>query len=298
MRKPLLVDIRRNSLDDGPGIRTILFFKGCPLACVWCQNPETVALEPEISVDADKCVGCQHCVAVCPEGACHPGTAALIDREACRVCGECVAGCEGGARRWVGETHEIDELLALLRRDRVLFANSGGGVTFSGGEPTLQMPALGTLAAACRREGIHTCLETCGLYDREKFDALVAPHIDLIYYDLKLFDDDAHRRYCRAGNERIKRNFEALLGAAGPEILPRLPLIPGVTTDENNLRSWARYLAEHGVRRIALLPYNPLWRPKARALGKRPAYDHGQWLDDATRERVRAAFADFSFDDF
>lgn len=288
-----VADVKRNALDDGPGIRTVIFFKGCPLACVWCQNPEMKSPDMEIAFQTETCGQCGACVEICGPGAVDLADPLRIDRARCDLCGACIEACPNHALKLVGTEYAIEGLVELVLRDRTFFRNSGGGVTFSGGEPTRQMDALAALLEAFLREGIHTCLETCGHFDMGLFRERVWPRLDLIYYDLKILDPGEHKRWCSVGNDKILANFEALVDAGTPEVLPRIPLVPGVTDRDENLGALAGYLRSLGVRSVALLPYNPLWPAKARAVGVESAYDCTSWLSDEERERILAIFAGF-----
>jgi len=266
MTAPLVVDIKRNSLDDGPGIRSVVFFKGCPLDCAWCQNPEAISPDAEIQREAERCLSCSACVEVCPEHRARP--VAEAESGTCRVCGACVAICPSGARRVAGVEYATDELAELLLRDRVFYERSGGGVTLSGGEPTLKTAYVGQVAARLKQAGAAVLLETCGLFRWDSFNKHLLPHLRTIYFDLKLFDPVEHRRYTGKDNQRIKANFERLVEAGFVDLLPRVPLVPGITAGEDNLRAIAGFLEGLACKRVALLPYNPLWLGKARALGR------------------------------
>lgn len=272
---PLILDVKGNSLDDGPGIRSVVFFKGCPLSCVWCHNPESKKAVVEIAFDAAACTGCDSCLAACERHALSRNTPGYIDREACNLCFACVAVCPSGALEQVGRAMSVDLVTDAILKDKPFFDTSGGGVTFSGGEPTLFMPFLSRLASSIRQAGVHTLLETCGLFDGERFASLVLPHLDTIYFDLKLFEREAHRRYCGVPNDTILENFVSLSEIARQgdvHLLPRLPLIPEITATEANMLAWAVFLAQHHVKQVKLLAYNPLWPEKVIKIGERNVY--------------------------
>ena len=243
--KASIVDIKRNSLDDGPGIRTVIFFKGCPLSCVWCQNPETWSNTKQS-----------------------------------------------------GEDYEISELVSIILKDKTFYKNSGGGVTFSGGEPTLHMEYLNQLIVELKKENIHTCLETCGYYNPEVFNKLILPYIDLIYFDLKIFDLESHLRYCKVPNNKILDNFEDLIKNHQVEVLPRIPLIPKITSTKDNLKNLISYLKSLNIKKIGLLPYNPLWISKAESIGVKPEYNREKWLNNKEKSKIKEMFVDFEFRDF
>lgn len=296
--KTLVLEIKRNSLDDGPGIRSIIFFKGCPLSCVWCQNPESKNPKKEISFDKESCVKCRKCEKACEIGAVSFFNKNRIYRDLCDLCGKCVEICQGGALKFVGKEFEIKQLVDIVLKDKVFYQNSGGGVTLSGGEPTLHMEYLNEFLKELKKEKIHICLETCGLYNRKKLYDLVLPYLDLVYYDLKIYDTDLHKNYCFAPNEIILQNFEDLLQNKTVEVLPRIPLIPDITATEDNLNNWVKYLKSLKIKKIGLLPYNPLWLSKVDSIGVELEYNRSEWLTKKEKTRIKEIFSGFEFRDF
>lgn len=296
--KALIFEIKGNSLDDGPGIRTVVFFKGCPLSCLWCHNPESKKSLPEISFDPEKCVGCDSCLAVCPRRALDRTNPMLVDRTRCTVCMECTQVCPGTALSPVGRYLSIAEVMAEIEKDLPFYHTSGGGVTLSGGEPTLFMGFASQLLRMIKERGIHTLLETCGFFDYSRFMELLYPHLDAIYYDIKLFDPGEHRRFCGVSSETILENFAKLSAACARdnrEILPRIPLVPGITATRENLGSIARFLKGLNVQKVALLPYNPLWLSKLTMLGQpRRTGLSEEWMTGPEIEECRRIFSDFS----
>lgn len=293
---PLLLDIKANALDDGPGIRSVVFFKGCPLACVWCHNPESQACGVELAFDSSVCIGCRACLSACPQGALTSGQALHLERRDCTRCLACVDVCPSGALSRVGTPVDLDALLATLLKDQPFYVASGGGVTLSGGEPTLHLTTLEPLLRRLQQAGIHTLLQTCGLFHRERFLRQLHPWLDLIHFDLKLADDAAHRRYCGQGNTTILANFLALKAAerqGGARVLARIALIPGLTDTEANLGAFAAFFRENGVTEVQLLDYNPLWPTKLAPLGRPgPAADSPlrHWPARDQRQRAAAPF--------
>lgn len=270
MKKPLILELKGNSLDDGPGIRTVVFFKGCPLSCVWCHNPESKSPDPEISFAAEECIGCGTCLETCPNNALSKDNPFYIERSRCSLCFDCVETCPAGALTRVGREMTTDEIMEFVSRDKPFFDVSGGGVTLSGGEPTMYMDFCGELLSKLKAVGVHTLIETCGQFSFDHFERLILPYVDLIYYDLKIFDSESHRRYCGTGNDVILDNFRKLIKLAdngGFNIIPRTPLIPDVTDTEINLNSIANFLKQQGVRKAQLLLFNPLWYNKLPKLG-------------------------------
>lgn len=272
MSKQVLVfEIKGNSLDDGPGIRSVIFFKGCPLSCVWCHNPESKKAQAELSFDAKECVVCNTCIENCPENALSRQNPDFIDREQCTLCFACVDACPSGALSRVGRQICVSEIVEKVVRDKPFYDTSGGGVTLSGGEPCMHQTFISKLLKNLKARNIHTLLETCGYFAMEDFRRLVMPYIDMVYFDIKIYDSDQHKRYCGVNNQLILNNFEQLLRLSRTErflLLPRIPLIPDITDTEANLDSIARYLQSLEVKQAELLPYNPLWIEKSSKLGK------------------------------
>jgi len=182
------------------------------------------------------------------------------------------------ALKFVGKEYEVGELVNIVLKDRVFFKNSGGGVTLSGGEPLHHLNCVSELLKALKKEDVHSCIETCGHYNRKAFDELVMPHVNLIYFDLKIFDSELHEKYCKASNETILTNFENLIRHGSVEIPPRIPLIPDTTATSENLTSWAEYLKSLNIRRIGLLLYNPLWLSKPEKIEASAQYHRSQWM--------------------
>jgi pyruvate formate lyase activating enzyme len=300
-RTPLIVEVKGNSLDDGPGIRTVIFFKGCPLSCVWCHNPECMRPGLELAFDARECVGCNTCLGVCPVRALSRDNPGFVDRDKCNLCLVCADACPSGALARVGRAMSVEEVIAAALTDLPFFRTSGGGVTLSGGEPTMYMDFSSRLLAGLKKENIHTLLETCGQFDHDRFTKELYPHLDLIYYDLKLHDPGEHRRYCGVSNDRILDNFEKLFRAAregGVPVLPRIPLVPGITDKPRNLAALAGFLAENGAKQVALMPYNPLWVEKGGKVGVNNPHARDEsmrtWMSAGELARCRAAFSSFN----
>lgn len=288
--RPWVVDLKRNSLDDGPGIRSVVFFKGCPLRCVWCQNPETVAPLPVLQRSAESCLQCGSCVKVCPVGRARP--APEVEPEiACTLCGACVEACPSSSRRLAGEQWAPEELEERLLRDQVFYRRSGGGVTLSGGEPALFSQYVGGVAARLRARDVHVLIETCGHFEWDAFSEHLLPHLSTIYFDLKLADPARHQQWVGRDNALIHQNFHRLVASGHRDLLPRIPLVPNITDDEENLTALASLVRDAGLSRVALLPYNPLWVSKRRALGMELPYAHTQWMSKQELARCEAVVA-------
>lgn len=297
--KPLIVDVKRNALDDGPGIRTTIFFKGCPLSCVWCQNPEAISPYLEIMFSPGDCIACRTCMQVCPQGAIdldrHPSP---INRALCQRCGTCADNCPGLGMRRVGKYYSPDELLEVVAKDIPFYRNSGGGVTLSGGEATLYPRYLEPFLRGAKSLGIHIALETSGYYYQQEFQRSVLPYLDLIYFDVKILDSNLHRKYTGRSNQLILSNLRALLEYGRVPVLPRVPLVPAITDTPENLRVIAEFLKDIGLKKVALLPYNPMWVAKADNLGKKTAYRHEQWMTQEEKSRCASYFSDLTLEKF
>lgn len=271
--KGLIGDIGRYAIHDGPGIRSTVFFKGCPLRCPWCHNPEFVAGRPELAFYRERCLDCGDCLAVCPEGAILASDRGRIDRERCSVCGLCAGVCPSRALQVVGREYEVDQLADILGRDRLFYESSGGGITVSGGEPTLQLDFLAALLAELHGRGLHTAIETCGAFPWEDFETGCLDNLDLILFDVKIADAAAHRRITGADNRQILANLARLLARRPDDVIVRAPLVPGYTATAENREGLAGLFTELEVRRLSLLPYHPYGRSKAARIGRNPAAD-------------------------
>ena len=268
MHTGLIFNIQKYSIHDGPGIRSTVFLKGCPLECWWCHNPESQSTEPDLTVIAGRCVQCGACWDVCPQRELRQERVLpSADHADCLRCGQCVAACPTGTMQLVGRRMTVAETLAEILQDRIFYDESGGGVTLSGGEPLLQLSFVTELLAACRAEGLHTALDTCGFARREDL-LTVAPLTGLFLYDVKLLDDQRHRQYTGVSNVVILENLQAL-SAVHDNIWIRVPIIPGVNDDAANLDATANFVAAlRGVRQVTLLPYHRHGVHKAERLGR------------------------------
>lgn len=264
----VVFNIMRFAVNDGPGIRTTVFLKGCPLRCLWCHNPESILPGPELFIRTDRCIRCGACLEVCEHGAIRGGEDAFMTvRELCTRCGHCVDACWADARELVGREMTTEEVLEAISRDTVFHDESGGGVTFSGGEPLLQHEFLLSVLQGCRARGIHTAVDTSGYAAPAVLDA-VAEVADLFLYDVKLFDEKRHRRFTGVSNRLILENLRRL-SARGAAVIVRIPLIPGINDDEGNIREIGEFVASlGGISEIDVLPYHDTGLAKYDRLGR------------------------------
>ncbi|MFC1981649.1 glycyl-radical enzyme activating protein, partial [Chloroflexota bacterium] len=267
-QRPLIIDVKRHALHDGPGIRTTIFFKGCPLTCMWCHNPESMDLGPEIGFYPADCIQCGDCAEACPTGAAQMGLPERIDRAICKQCGTCVEVCPGRGLRQVGRFYEIDELLDIVVRDKAYYQTSGGGVTLSGGEPAQHVAYTSQLLQKLKSNGVHTAIETCGFFEWSQFKTNMLSWLDLVLFDVKLADSGLHLKYTGKRNDVILQNLAKLVQERPDALIARVPLIPGITTRRINLQKLSGIFREVGVRRCWLLPYNPLGFSKRKTMGK------------------------------
>ncbi len=268
IKKTLISAIQHYALDDGPGIRTTVFLKGCSLACLWCHNPETIRPEPEIAFHAGKCVSCGDCVKACLFDAIHLASSERIDRTRCDACGSCADVCPALALQRIGNYLEPGALVFELLRDRIFYEASNGGVTFSGGEPALHMDYLSAVMKLLKENNIHIAIQTAGFFNLNDFADKLLPYLDLIFYDLKFIDSGEHERWTGKGNTVILTNFLKLTQQNKDRIIPRIPLVPGITAKKNNLLQIADFIQAAGYDHYELMPYNSAGTAKHLLLGK------------------------------
>ena len=286
-------NIQRCTTTDGPGVRTTVFLKGCSNRCTWCHNPESIRAAPLLQVHMDRCIACGRCVAVCPVGA--QGldeTGRTYDRDVCRACGSCADECFSGALEICGRKMPVAEVLAEVIKDEPYYQSSGGGVTFSGGEPVLQTDYLRQLLSACRSHSLHTAVDTAGNYPWSQLASLL-PHCDLVLYDLKVLDPDRHHQFVGTGGERIRANLEHL-GTAGHPVIVRTPVVGGVNDSNEEIAAMARLVGDlPDLLYYELLPYHALGDAKLMSFGligngslHTPDADRLQELADVARQYV------------
>jgi len=264
----VLFDIKKFSSDDGPGIRTTFFLKGCPLKCVWCHNPESQKIEPELIFNEEKCIRCGKCVTSCSQNAqiLKPDGERIIIREKCINCFDCVKNCPTTALEVSGKNFTVEDVMQEVKKDILFYKNSGGGVTFSGGEPTFQAAFLYELLSECKKLDIHTALDTCGYFEFEEIKLLIK-YVDLFLYDIKHMNTKLHKKYTGVSNEIILRNLEKIK-REGKQIIISIPLIPGYNDSERNIKETIKFIKKYSGQ-VRLLPYNETTDVKYLWLGRR-----------------------------
>ena len=265
----MIFDIERFATHDGPGIRTVVFFKGCSLRCQWCANPESQLSRPEVIYIPRACSGCGACIQACPrDGIQREGPMGPVSlAEQCAGCGQCVKACVYGARSLAGEWMDVDTVMEEIRRDRDYYRQSGGGVTFSGGEPLLQADFCEALGRVLTKEGIPLLLETCGMAPWEAFEALM-PYLDTVYYDIKHMDPIRHSEITGADNQTIIQNLTRLCETFSGDIKVRYPYVPGYNDNEDAIRAFLGWMGKLRIDGVEFLPYHRLGWPKYTGLGR------------------------------
>ncbi len=290
----MILNLQRLSTEDGPGLRTTVFFKGCPLACAWCHNPESIAPGCQIQWMKTRCIGCGSCVSACPQNCLKlTDDGMVIDRERCSLCLKCTDACPANAMEKLGCEVGLDDLLADLLKDRIFFENSGGGVTASGGEPTLQADFVRRLFTGLKQNGIHTALDTCGLVRFETLETLL-PVTDLVLYDLKDLDPERHRRFTGSSSRPIIENLLRLKDSIfkihpHTKIWLRTPLIPGRTAAVENIAAISDFIREElaGLaERWELCAFNNLCREKYERLGLAWQFEEASLLEWKVAEEL------------
>ena len=291
-----ILEIQRMSTEDGPGIRTTIFFKGCSLNCIWCHNPESISPHPQIHWISNQCIGCKTCLEICPEGAlAFIADGNRVNRNRCTGCGLCAEECPAAALELLGQSWELDELVAEVIKDRIYFEKSGGGVTLGGGEPTLQGLFNLELLKKLKESGIHTALDTCGMCSRKALKELL-PYTDLLLFDLKEINQQEHRRVTGTTNEKILENLifmrDWMQSNSRPsQLWIRTPIIPDATATGENIRGIGKFISANLdglVNRWELCAFNNLCRDKYLRLDLNWAYKDSDLLSNLLMEKMAA----------
>lgn len=292
----LIFNIQRFCVQDGPGVRTTVFLKGCQLRCLWCSNPESQNIFPEIAHRDSICKKCGHCVKVCPlQAVSQTQNGITIDRTKCNNCSISAKECVSGAIKVYGQEMSAEEVYHEAKRDIEFYENSGGGVTCSGGEPLLQADFTSDLFKLCKEDGIQTCLETCGYASFEALDR-VLPYTNLVLFDLKVMNEADHRKFTGVANGRILSNLK-YLSDKGVSIIIRIPVIPGINDSNENLQCTARYISElDHIKQVNLLQYHRLGESKYRMLDRHYQLGGLTPQDFSELEKLKGIFIQFDLD--
>jgi pyruvate formate lyase activating enzyme len=289
----VVFNIQRFSIQDGPGIRTTVFLKGCPLRCLWCSNPESQNAFPEVAHRDSLCIKCGRCVEVCEAHATSLTEKGIrIDRNICKNCGKCIEVCPAGARKFYGKEMSVDEVYQEVARDRPFYQESDGGLTVSGGEPLNQTDFVVELFKRCQSTGIHTCMDTCGYANHGTWEK-VLPYTDLVLFDVKLMDPSAHKKVTGKSNRQILRSLKVVT-ASGVPVIVRIPVIPGINDSGENLTVIAQHLVTLGLKEVNLLPYHRFGAGKYSMLDKQYSLSELRTPDDDRLEKMVKIFESFN----
>ncbi len=292
MSEGLIFDIKRYAINDGPGIRLVIFFKGCNLRCTWCHNPEGISGKVEKMFVPAKCINCGSCIVACPENAITLTPEGIFtDRDLCRICGKCADVCPAKAIEMSGKEMNVSDIMKIIEKERIFFDQSGGGVTFSGGEPLIHSGILIELLDECGRRGIHRAIDTAG--DVNTGILLeVAKRTDLFLFDLKMMDSALHQKWTNVKNERILENLKTI-SEIGASIIIRIPLIGGVNDSDLNIEQTASFINDlpGEKKEVHLLPYHAIAQHKYQKLGKP---DHFVKLKEPEKGRIEKAVSGFN----
>ncbi len=293
MSSAVITNIQGYSIHDGPGIRTVVFFKGCPLSCKWCANPECISGKPQMGFIEILCKGCGKCIEACPNKAISPcEDKPRIDYSRCAACGTCRDSCSYGALVKYGDLMTVDDVWDAVRRDKMFYDTSKGGVTVSGGEPLLYAQFVRSLFELCRKERIGTCIETCGFVDTDAFMEVI-PVTGRFLYDLKHMDPDIHKMYTGHHNDTILKNA-AFIIEHGADVVFRQPLIPGLNDLLINIEATAAFLKNLGERalNLELMPFHRMGRDKYKALNIEYPMENLDIMDNEGLNAVKKTYID------
>jgi len=295
VKKGIVFDIKKFAIDDGPGIRTTIFLKGCPMRCWWCHNPEGQLLTPELMYRRNTCTMCGECINFCSKKALSSSDRQLlINRKRCNLCSECSQKCPTGALEIVGREMNVEQVMNEVERDLVFYDESGGGITFSGGEPLLQAGFLIALLKECKKKNIRTAVDTSG-YAPHKVIEEINDKVDLFLYDIKLMDDKKHRKYTGVSNKLILDNLKRL-AENGNDILSRFPIIPEINDNKDNVTKIGEFIISCGIKRICLLPYHRAGIEKYAGLGRDYRLKKTETPSDQKVNLIKKQFEAFGLD--
>ena len=289
-----VLEIQRMSTEDGPGIRTTVFLKGCSLKCLWCHNPESISPQPQIQWIGSRCIGCRTCLDVCPNGALSANPDGIsIDRALCKGCGTCASECPSTAMDLLGKKWKLDNLIAEVEKDRAYYDQSGGGITVSGGDPTMQADFVAPFLKGCKQKGLQTAMDTSGQCAKETFNMLL-PHIDILLHDVKEIDPQRHKRFTGSSNDRILENLlhvRDYLNTYGTqkEFWIRTPIIPDATARDESIMGIGHFIAKNlgdVVDRWELCSFNNLCRDKYKRLGLTWHFQDYALLTESVMEQI------------
>jgi pyruvate formate lyase activating enzyme len=279
----LIFDIKKYAIHDGPGIRTTIFLKGCPLTCWWCHNPEGIRREPEFMWSKERCLHCEACVNACPKNALSfsPEGDLNITMQPCNTCTACVTACHAQALELIGKEMTVEEVMKEIEKDTIFYDESKGGVTFSGGEPLMQPDFVYNLLKTCKERAIHTALDTCG-YAPPDILKRISSITDLFLYDVKVINDEIHKKATGVSNALILENLK-MLSRMKKDIIVRIPLIPGINDDEKSITDLGEFVSALHVKEVSILPYHKSGLEKMRKLKKTIVH-----IDPPSPEKITA----------
>ncbi|NLG03551.1 MAG: glycyl-radical enzyme activating protein [Clostridia bacterium] len=291
----IVFDIQKFSVNDGPGIRTIVFLKGCPLHCQWCANPESNAFKPELMIYPHKCIGCGKCAETCESGCFEmQGGNHIYNRSDCINCGKCTEKCYAEARRMSGKEMTAKEIIEEVDKDELFYENSGGGITFSGGEPLCYPDLVAEVLSYYKNKGISTAIETCGYVPWEDFEK-VSSHLNLVMFDIKILDDEKHRKYTGVSNKEIHVNFMKISQLVTTVV--RIPIIPTINDSEQDIKAFGEFVSRvrNKVKKIHILPYHKLGLNKYQALGREYSLQNLKMPSDDHMEEIKEQLESYGF---